>query len=279
MKNQLPENLKGKELKDSYKSLSRLLINRPAKEKKVTGINGPPGCGKTTLCRKIKHHLRKNDINTVTLSIDDFYWTYNRRKSEANDKKLLDVRGPGTHDIPLALKTLNNLLKAKEGSETPLPRFNKWLKNGRGDRAPANEWEIFKGSPDIIILEGWNICQEPIPDSELKRPFNILEKSDSPNGRTRKYINKRLKEDYPKLWKYIGFLIMIKIDGIKTVYKQREEQEKELRKKGKSAMKEKEIVDFINHYERWIINIQKTLGEKSDVVIEIDEDRKIRRVK
>ncbi len=272
------KNLKEKELKESALPLARWIKSRSNKATFISGINGPPGCGKTTLALNIKKELQKEGKKALSLSIDDFYWTFKKRQKEARSKKLLEVRGPGTHDIKLAQKTLKNLIQATPSDITPIPRFNKWLKEGRGDRAPEKEWYNFKGQPDFIIFEGWNLLENPVSPKELEKPFNRIEMLKDPKGNSRKFINCRLKKDYPSLWKYIDSLIMIKPENITDIYEQRLQQEKALRAEGKEAMSDEQVNIFLDHYQRWIKHIQDTLYPKSDIVIKIDRKRKIKGV-
>ena len=90
----------------------------------IIGINGCQGSGKSTLadylCTQVKLQY---DVTTVALSLDDFYLTRAERSALARDvHPLLAVRGvPGTHDIKLAINTINSL---KAGEKTFLPRFD-----------------------------------------------------------------------------------------------------------------------------------------------------------
>lgn len=62
----------------------------------------------------------------------------------------------GTHDLSLAYHTLDILATIQDSSqEIALPRYDKSLQNGRGDRAPVDVWPIIKGPIDIVLLEGW----------------------------------------------------------------------------------------------------------------------------
>ncbi|MGM0568857.1 MAG: hypothetical protein ACQESB_06550 [Elusimicrobiota bacterium] len=266
----------GKELKDSADILSDWIITRYKDKTLTVGINGPPGCGKTTLASETSANIKKRGRKVITFSIDDFYWTFKKREKEALTKRLLDVRGPGTHDIKLAVKVFESLINSGEKDTTLIPRFNKWLKEGKGDRAPRNKWKLFKGRPDFIIFEGWNVCEDPVDEKELQSPFNNLERECDSNMNSRKYINTRLKNEYSILWKYINYLVFIKVDNMDYIYTHRLQQEKKLREEGKSAMDEPDVKYFVSHYERWINHIKKTLPEKADIVMHIDEKRKIR---
>ena len=271
--------LKGRELRDSAETFSRWILRTARTPSPVIGINGHPGSGKTTLASRIKENLEKAGKRTVSFSIDDFYWSYDKREKEARKRKLLDVRGPGTHDTRLAAEVIRNLSGAKEETVTRIPRFNKWLKGGKGDRAPKKDWQIFKGRPDFIIFEGWNLCEAPVNDNKIKSPVNRIESRLDPDSETAEYINSRLKTDYSRLWKYIELLIMIYTEDFDDVYRHRLQQEKELRAAGKEAMTDRQVRDFVDHYQRWVQHIAETLPETADIVVEIDAERRIKDVK
>ena len=60
----------------------------------LVGIAGPQGSGKSTLALALAHELQKQGIETVTVSLDDFYYTRTQRKQLAETlHPLLATRG------------------------------------------------------------------------------------------------------------------------------------------------------------------------------------------
>ena len=51
-----------------------------------------------------------------------------------------------------------------EGVEVRIPRYDKSARGGRGDRAPEEEWEVVSARPEIVLLEGWMLGFEALPD-------------------------------------------------------------------------------------------------------------------
>ena len=96
------------------------------------------------------------------LSIDDFYLPRDHQARLAfshPSNPLIQHRGqPSTHDLPLALSVLSNLL---QGMETKIPSYDKSAFSGRGDRAPLERWDTVNGVGEekkkVVILEGWCI--------------------------------------------------------------------------------------------------------------------------
>lgn len=109
-----------------------------AEEPLVIGLNGAQGSGKTTLGDFLVHALTTEyGLNVVGVSLDDFYLTKQQRLDLSKMvHPLFETRGvPGTHDLPLAMKTMQSLI---EGKQTAIPRFNKAL----DDRFDESEWDI-----------------------------------------------------------------------------------------------------------------------------------------
>ena len=46
-------------------------------------------------------------------------------------------------------------------AEFNVPRYDKSLFGGAGDRAPASQWPRVSGPLDLVILEGWMLGYEP----------------------------------------------------------------------------------------------------------------------
>lgn len=45
-----------------------------------------------------------------------------------------------------------------------VPRYDKSARGGKGDRAPEAEWSVVSAPPDIVLLEGWMLGFEALPD-------------------------------------------------------------------------------------------------------------------
>jgi D-glycerate 3-kinase len=130
-------------------------------------LQGPQGSGKTVVTEHIRSLLTRGTdeehgaFKVATLSIDDLYLPHAQLKALASahpENPLLQGRGhPGTHDTALGLSLLRSL---KDINRSPtdhlrIPRFDKSLFNGEGDRLPESEWTSIHGPLDIVLLEGW----------------------------------------------------------------------------------------------------------------------------
>ena len=125
------------------------------KKTKLIGLAGGQGSGKSTISNILKILLKeKFNLETVIISIDDFYKTLKeRKKMSKNLSKLFLTRGvPGTHDTTLLLNCLKKL-KKKSFRKVLIPKFNKSTDN----RSKKKEWMTVLRKPDVIIFEGWCI--------------------------------------------------------------------------------------------------------------------------
>ena len=92
----LPEEFK-LTVKEYYKPLADQIVSRFSESNKVyfVGINGCQGSGKSTLTDFITTYLTTEyQLNVVVMSLDDFYYSSEKRKTLAQDiHPLLATRG------------------------------------------------------------------------------------------------------------------------------------------------------------------------------------------
>lgn len=241
----------------------------------VVGINGCQGSGKTTLADYLCTCLQLQGLKALAISIDDFYLTRKQRQALASDvHPLLSTRGvPGTHDLELAIETLNNL--AQDNGEVKVPRFNK----AQDERLPETQWSAVETPVDIIILEGWCVGITAEVESALLQPVNDLESLQDPTGEWRNYINQQLVTNYPELWQLIDRLIMLQAPSFSCVYQWRLEQEEKLRQSSKSPdnhiMQADELQSFIQHYERLTRHSLKYLPQTCQHLFQLSNKRQV----
>lgn len=98
------------------------------------------------------------------------------------------ARAAGTHDLALLKLTLKKLSTAAEDELVLVPRYDKSMRGGRGDRAPEGDWTAVTGAacaaqrctaqhrgatdslphscaagrPDVVLLEGWMLGFTPL---------------------------------------------------------------------------------------------------------------------
>jgi D-glycerate 3-kinase len=237
----------------------------------VLAISGVQGSGKSTLAAQVVALARTRGLRAATLSIDDTYLTRSQRQRLADRvHPLLATRGPpGTHDLPLALNTLD---PAKAGQPFRLPRFDK-LADERVDEA---QWERIGGRLDLLVFEGWFLGTPAEPEATLQTPLNALEREADSDGRWRRWCNRTLAEDYPALWQRFDRLWFLQPPGFAVVPQWRWQQEQALQQAspGRSGMSRAQLERFVQFYERVSRQALRTLPDIADRVIALDAQRR-----
>ncbi len=145
----------------------------PAPGPRVLAINGPQGCGKSTLAAQLVSHFEHTGRRALSVSIDDFYLTHaaQRALSAAHPgNPYLEHRGyPGTHDLDLGTRTLA-ALRARTPGRVRVPRYDKSAHGGRGDRAPEHTWPSVDTPLDLLIVEGWMLGFRPVTPAPPSDP-------------------------------------------------------------------------------------------------------------
>lgn len=271
-------------LPDSFRDIARDIylplidwLDKKTETPLLLGINGCQGSGKSTLADFIAAVQAMRGRRVAVLSIDDFYLTRRERAQLAQSiHPLLQTRGvPGTHDLALALQTVDSLLSLSPGDTTQLPRFDK----SRDDRAPLSQWPTIEGPIDMVILEGWCVGSRPQSANELTTPVNTLEKNEDADGRWRQFVNDSLK-NYQQLFERLHTMVMLKAPDFSCVYRWRLEQEQKLaalRPDGSGVMSAEEIARFIQHYQRLTEANLVALPSHADVILELNHQHGIDR--
>ncbi|MCA9575873.1 MAG: hypothetical protein R3B40_03790 [Polyangiales bacterium] len=248
-------------------------LHRHAAGERVLGIYGAQGSGKSTLAAGLEALLREHaGLRVANLSLDDFYMTQaHRMRVAARLHPLFETRGPpGTHDVPLLLRTLDALLApASDGAvqhTVPVPRFDK----GADDRAP--EPDGLPAPVDLVVLEGWCLGVPAQPAELLTTPCNDLERQRDASGRFRRCVNHRLAHDYAALTQRVGWLLALLVDSFETSCAQRLAQEHRLRARTGRGMSDAQVAEFMQRYERvsrWALD---TMAERADLCVRVGRD-------
>jgi D-glycerate 3-kinase len=208
----------------------------------VQGILGGQGTGKTTLGFVLTVILKHLGYQTLSFSLDDLYKTYAERLHLRKQDPRLIWRGPpGTHDVDLGLHTLDQLRSPVAGSPISIPRFDKSLHNGAGDRTHPD----YAADIDIVLFEGWFVGAKPIdPIAFETAPEPITTDADRAfAGDT----NTRLHAYLP-LWQRLDGLTVLYPVDYRFSKQWRRQAEQEMRAAGKPGMTDIEIDAFVNYF-------------------------------
>lgn len=205
--NELPSSF-DKIIVDWYTPLSCEIAAIKTEEPLVVGVQGAQGSGKSTFASFLKNILEEDfGLRTVDISLDDFYLGHRERTLLAIDvHPLFATRGvPGTHDVDLAISTIQKLRSQKKGQTTAIPRFDKAI----DDRKPVSDWDAVTGPVDVIIFEGWCMGATAETVDALAQPTNELERTEDPQGIWRSYVNVALTSSYQRLFDLMDKLIVL----------------------------------------------------------------------
>ncbi|MET0231631.1 MAG: kinase [Rhodanobacteraceae bacterium] len=257
--------------------LDALIARMPKRRAALVGLSGLQGSGKSTLARQLAHAARDRGIPTQVLALDDFYLGRRERATLARTRHLLlAARGvPGTHDIALLDRTLREFANASTNDPVRIPRFDK----GRDTRDARSRWRRVAEPPRLILLEGWCIGVPAAPRGESTRALNALERREDADGRWRAHVEAALANEYARLWRKLDALVMLAAPSFAVVERWRDEPERALRsQRAPHAMSPAALRRFLMHYERLSRRALKTLPSLADIVIELDERRRVRRL-
>jgi D-glycerate 3-kinase len=248
-----------------YLATARGKLNRTF----IQGILGGQGTGKTTLCIILQSILNYFGFSVATLSLDDLYLTYSeRQKLQQQDPRLLWRGPPGTHDIALGLKLIEQCLQENNSTQILLPRFDKSAFNGAGDRTTTEAM----AQPDILLFEGWFVGVQPLaPDSFNHCPAPIVTEQDRQFARDN---NQRLQAYLP-LWSKLDSLIILSPEDYRLSKQWRKDAEHQMIALGKSGMSDEEIDRFVEYFWKALHPelFIKPLLNRADLVVEIKSDR------
>lgn len=274
---QIPESLWG-HLTGASLGLGSWIASKHQGSPLLVGINGAQGSGKSTTAELLATTLSQvHGLATISCSIDDFYLTHAERVQLAQKvHPLLVTRGvPGTHDLKLLDETLSHLMHAGPEKTTRIPRFNKAM----DDRLPEDQWDTFRGRPDVVILEGWCVGTTPQPEDHLKEALNALEALEDADGRWRSYVNDALCDGYRSLFKRLDLLVFLKIPDFFSVIEWRSLQERKLMEQtgplsSSKIMDTSAIRRFVMHFERLTRWNLEELPSLADMTLELDRSHR-----
>lgn len=211
----------------------------------IQGILGGQGTGKTTLTKILLLLLDCLGHRSVGLSIDDLYLSYAERcELKRVDPRFVWRGPPGTHDIDLGLKTLT-ALKTAAGGTIDIPRFDKSLHGGQGDRRSP----VWSAAPSIVLFEGWFVGTQPfaskvLDDPTFAFPAPIITAADRQFA---KDCNQRLR-DYEPLWSLLDSLIVLVPEDYRYSRQWRQQAEQAMIAQGKNGLSPDQIAAFVNYF-------------------------------
>ncbi|HET9373038.1 MAG TPA: hypothetical protein VFO19_22405 [Vicinamibacterales bacterium] len=241
---------------------------RAARRPFVVGLQAPQGAGKTTLSKHVLALLPSLGLTGLSVSVDDFYLTREEqvRLAAANPgNPYLEHRGyPGTHDVALGERTLAELRALGAGATTRVPVYDKSQHGGRGDRAPAAEWREIAGPVDVVILEGWMLGFEPVPEATITD--------------ARLVHSNRALAAYDRWHRLLDAFVVLRAIDPRFVLKWRVEAEDAMKAKGLPGLSREDIEDYVRRflpaYDLWAGRAPARFADEQTFVVGLDEQRR-----
>jgi D-glycerate 3-kinase len=171
----------------------------------VIGLNGPVGAGKSTLSRQLQAGFASAGLRLAVASIDDAYLPWQARlQAMAGNPYGVNRVPPGSHD-PAGLVGAISAWRWAGGARLQLPRFDKTVRQGEGDR--VSDW---CGEADALLLEGWLLGCRPLSGLQLDVLAGLkeLEGFSAAELSWMLRCNKAL-ETYLPLWTELDQLVML----------------------------------------------------------------------
>lgn len=204
----------------------------------VIGLQAPQGAGKTTLVTHLLDALPARGWRGAGVSIDDFYLTRDEQLQLAAAhpaNPYLEHRGyPGTHDVPLGVRTVTALKQIAPGQTVRVPVYDKSAHGGRGDRAPEAAWRAVEGPLDLIVVEGWMLGFTPVADELLPD--------------TRMTPANHALADYDAWYALVDEWVVLRAAQAEQVVDWRIEAEEKMKAAGKPGLSREAIEDYVRRF-------------------------------
>lgn len=185
--------------------LESLQARAAAGGRPVVGLNGPVGAGKTSLCRWLAATARARGLELAVASIDDFYlpWSERLQRLAGNPFGVSRVP-PGSHDTALLLESL---ARWQGGGDLCLPRFDKSLRGGQGDRCGQERKQA-----QAMVLEGWLLGCLPLPAEIATSQAALAAAGVDLNPRERAWLPtwNRALQAYQPIWQLLDGLWLLR---------------------------------------------------------------------
>ncbi|KAJ3295261.1 hypothetical protein HDU79_009582 [Rhizoclosmatium sp. JEL0117] len=223
----------------------------------VVGVSGPQGAGKTTLTTNLINSLRiEHNLRAIYFSLDDLYLTFeeqNKLRLKHPNNPLLAFRGnPGTHDLALGLSVFDQLLRNQ--NEAKIPRYDKSLNNGRGNRLKEEQWTKVELPIDVILFEGWCLGFKPVTSISQVETMTKGSKfgADFEQFTVENMMDVQLElAKLEQIHKLLDVFIHICAEDIGYVYDWRQQQEDSMREKlgdPSAGLDRDQLRDFVSRF-------------------------------
>lgn len=238
----------------------------------ILGIQGPQGCGKSTIAATLVEQWGSAGVHAAAVSIDDFYLTHAEQEALAArhaGNPYLRYRGyPGTHDVALGRRVIDALSSLRNGQTTTVPVYDKSAHRGRGDRAPEPTWRSVSGPIDVLVVEGWMLGFTSVEQDAAGLAADPALRA--PNA----YL-----EAYRAWNETLDAFVHMHVGSLDTVVRWRIDSERARRERGDSTLTDEEARDYIERflpaYRLWVPQLRAHPPCDDFTTIELGDDRSL----
>lgn len=136
---------------------------------------------------------------------------------------------------------------------------------------------------DALVFEGWCLGARPQAAAALDAPVNMLERLFDADGAWRRAANAALAGAYQPLFGEIDLLVYLRPPAFEVVLRWRAEQERALAGSlpegaAPGLMSADEISFFIQHFERLTRWMMEDVPGRAGLVLQLDAQRRARRI-
>jgi D-glycerate 3-kinase len=218
--------------------LQQRCSEQPAR-RPVLALQAPVGAGKSTLAGQLQARAATVGLHLAVASIDDAYhsWSERQRRLAGNPFGVNRVP-PGSHDPGLLVAAITSW---RAGGPLVLPRFDKTLRQGQGDRSGWQPWP----AADALLLEGWLVGYEPVGPAAISRWLADHPHDLDPAERAWLPRWDRALTEYQSLWNCCDSFWMLQPEHDSSVLRWRLQAEARQRRRGGQVLSASEIVALV----------------------------------
>jgi len=251
--------------------LSRLERAAASGDRHLIGLSALPGCGKSTLGRWIEAAGAAVQTPVAVVSIDDFYWPGELMEARLAGNPWQAPRAlPGSHDLALLHESLD---RWQASGRLQVPRFERSLRGGKGDRAGWRELQ-----PQVVVLEGWFLGVDPWSAQQEADAAAIAAASPlipTPEELAYRPRIRAALHDYAPLWDRLTSLWHLQAPSTAATVPWKEQQDALMQRQTGVSMEAATFRQFVRMLQLAILPTALQTIPRADTVVRLNANRRI----